>query len=95
VKLAVAEIRHWDAVRRVGYIRRLAGGRDVRFTAAIIENGSEVDVARGQRSLVAVEGGFEAGRASSYWCWRRSPMGHGTHFPTSGSEFGASAFGSR
>ena len=38
---------------------------------------------------------FEAGRASSYWCWRRSPMGHGTHFPTSGSEFGASAFGSR
>jgi len=62
VKLAVAEIRHWDAVRRVGYIRRLAGGRDVRFTAAIIENGSEVDVARGQRSLVAVEGGFEAGK---------------------------------
>ena len=92
MKLAVAEIRHWDAVRRVGYIRRLAGGRDVRFTAGVIENRSEADVARG---LVAIEGGFEAGRASSYWCWRRSPMGHGTHFPTSGSEFGASAFGSR
>ena len=50
-------------MRRVGYIRRLAGGRDIRFTSAVVDGGSAVDIVRGARCLVAVEGGLEGARA--------------------------------
>ena len=61
MKLLTAEIRHWDPARGVGYIRRISGGRDVRFTAAVVGGGSAADIKRGAPCLVEVTGGFAAG----------------------------------